>query len=67
MIHQDIAPLQYSADEIEAGLRTAARLCKRYGDAYLPYFLYLEQELAAVRERDAVSDRINALLRGVKV
>jgi hypothetical protein len=48
--------------EILAGLKTAAKLAKRYGAAYLPYFAHLENELRIAKEREALLDRINALL-----
>ncbi|HEV7344184.1 MAG TPA: hypothetical protein VGN60_00935 [Devosia sp.] len=48
--------------EVRRGLRTAALLVKTYGDAYLPFFEQLETELQVAIKREALLDRVNAVL-----
>lgn len=42
-----------SEDELEKGLKTAARLVKTFGDRYWPVFERLEQELEKRHSRAA--------------
>lgn len=54
---------RFSEADLRRALRIAARIVDEYGDAFLPIFLRLEREVAALEQRKSAVERAREISR----